>query len=575
MIMDAKDLQSDLHALTTLYGLLRKDGGEAPNTGSDSLDAHARALLKNLLDTATIRVLSALNSEVIAGQTKASAMLFPARLQQSDETLRPIAVEGNQSREKELDSDSRLTPDYWSQAGSVPAIVQKRCRLCRRDTVKQRTPTRETRLYDVAENSNIFAQNNVFSDHHHHHHLRNCVKEIGWLSGNVSNNFVYPMHQPLPPSVKKEERNQPYLSLYESYTVQPTKVIDSEEEFYSPSSGEGGHEVTSGSSKGYLSYEQPIPSYARLKHVSKQSVSNKSRPSRIKNAYNMNHNREYGILKRMKRIPEVHHHRDRGYQESDSTTCDSCSNSSSQQTSNSQYSRYRSNNEGEFYSSSRGDGAPSVTASSSSENEGYSSYGRSIGSCARPKHFLKRSTSRKSGASRIEKPYGISRTKHSGILKRMKDKLELIFHHHHHHHHHHHNRGDDSNDEENMSHNSSLNKHKGKAIDAKRKDDIYGAKAVEKIQKSQIREKRQNSNFLGLVGGVWRHIRHSKQSKPGKGTADRFAGEYLRKRTLKKSRQWKLLQHHGRSKLPNKSHMKFGLGKKKKHVLKSSLKDIE
>lgn len=37
MIMDAEDVQSDLHALKRLYGLLKKDGGEASNTGSNSV----------------------------------------------------------------------------------------------------------------------------------------------------------------------------------------------------------------------------------------------------------------------------------------------------------------------------------------------------------------------------------------------------------------------------------------------------------------------------------------------------------------------------------------------------------
>lgn len=37
MEKDGKDLQSDLHALKRLYGLLKKDGGEASNFGSDKV----------------------------------------------------------------------------------------------------------------------------------------------------------------------------------------------------------------------------------------------------------------------------------------------------------------------------------------------------------------------------------------------------------------------------------------------------------------------------------------------------------------------------------------------------------
>lgn len=35
MIMDAEDVQSDLHALKRLYGLVKNEAGEASNTDSD------------------------------------------------------------------------------------------------------------------------------------------------------------------------------------------------------------------------------------------------------------------------------------------------------------------------------------------------------------------------------------------------------------------------------------------------------------------------------------------------------------------------------------------------------------
>lgn len=39
--MDGKDIQSDLHALKSLYGLLQKDEGEASDPGSDSVLCYA------------------------------------------------------------------------------------------------------------------------------------------------------------------------------------------------------------------------------------------------------------------------------------------------------------------------------------------------------------------------------------------------------------------------------------------------------------------------------------------------------------------------------------------------------
>lgn len=43
MVMDVKDVQSDLHALKRLYGLLRNDRDGASNFGSDKV-GHAACL---------------------------------------------------------------------------------------------------------------------------------------------------------------------------------------------------------------------------------------------------------------------------------------------------------------------------------------------------------------------------------------------------------------------------------------------------------------------------------------------------------------------------------------------------
>lgn len=91
-------------------------------------------------------------------------VLSPDWPQQPDEAA---FLEGDQS-ENEIDSDNRLTPD-WSQAGevNVPGIGQRRCRVCRRNTVKQLVST-----VDVAQN--------------YDRHLWDCMKEIRCLSSNKS-----------------------------------------------------------------------------------------------------------------------------------------------------------------------------------------------------------------------------------------------------------------------------------------------------------------------------------------------------------------------------------------------------
>ncbi|KAK6152960.1 hypothetical protein DH2020_012599 [Rehmannia glutinosa] len=163
MVMDAKDIQSDLHALKKLYGLVKKDGDGTSNTATDLLDEHARVLLKNLLDAATKRVLK-LHSEIIAGQVEeASRTHSPTHLQQPDESSNEqptppskpsIIAESSQRCEKEImESNKDTKPDgldiaFWKEKrfGGVEHR-KKRCRLCQRNT--------KTRFYDDAQNSKI------------------------------------------------------------------------------------------------------------------------------------------------------------------------------------------------------------------------------------------------------------------------------------------------------------------------------------------------------------------------------------------------------------------------------------
>ncbi|KAK6152961.1 hypothetical protein DH2020_012600 [Rehmannia glutinosa] len=221
----------------------------------------------------------------------------------------------------------------------------------------------------------------------------------------------------------------------------------------------------------------------------------------------------------------------------------------------SQYNSYTGNSENDVIYSSASSVADHKLTSSSSE--GYSSFDQPIRSHARSTYS---STSKKSGPSKTRKANGKNRKKQTGMWKRMKDKMAIIFHHHHHHHHHHHNR--DGKDQTS----SSLQKRKGKVINFNRRDEeAYGEKTVGKMRKSLVHEKNQQSHFHGLMEGFLRHVRHSKQSKPGKETniGELAKGHHGKQKTLNKSHWWKLMQHHRRTKLQNKTNVKLGLGKKK------------
>nr|GLL41605.1 uncharacterized protein LOC114077322 [Ipomoea trifida] len=85
-VMDIEDIQSNLHALRQLYGLLKQDEDGLPNVTSETLDNKARLLLKSLLDSATERVLKA-HSRIVAGQADASLKCTsgqPQRLKDSE-----------------------------------------------------------------------------------------------------------------------------------------------------------------------------------------------------------------------------------------------------------------------------------------------------------------------------------------------------------------------------------------------------------------------------------------------------------------------------------------------------------
>lgn len=221
----------------------------------------------------------------------------------------------------------------------------------------------------------------------------------------------------------------------------------------------------------------------------------------------------------------------------------------------SRYSSYTTNGEDELLGSSAG--GEEDCDESSSKSKGYSSHDQPIRRHARTSYLPMGSTSKRSGPSRTRK----ANKKQTGMWTSLKDKLAIIFHHHHHHHHHH-NRDDQT------------KMRKGEAISLKRQHEEYGEKAVEKTSKTLIREKKQqNHNFHGLMEGLLRHIRNSKQSQPGKKTVDKLTkGQRGGKKTLDKSKLWRL--HREGAKSPNKTHVKL-LGFDKKRARLKALPNVK
>ncbi|XVF24354.1 hypothetical protein REPUB_Repub13aG0120700 [Reevesia pubescens] len=154
-----------------------------------------------------------------------------------------------------------------------------------------------------------------------------------------------------------------------------------------------------------------------------------------------------------------------------------------------------------------------------------------------------------------------------GRLRRLKNKLGLIFHHHHHHHHHHghgHDHGD-SGDHSQGVHTKSTWTPLHKIFYHKNRYEVDDNK-LRKAKVSNMPVKHQVGHFHALVEGLMRHLRHSKKSKRSKGGMgwpgnDRHG---LKNRKVKQLHWWQMFQRQGGVKLPNRRRaVKIGFMSKK------------
>ncbi|KAF8018665.1 hypothetical protein BT93_H3533 [Corymbia citriodora subsp. variegata] len=137
-----------------------------------------------------------------------------------------------------------------------------------------------------------------------------------------------------------------------------------------------------------------------------------------------------------------------------------------------------------------------------------------------------------------------NREKGVGRLRRMKNKLGLIFHHHHHHHHHHHQGYSDDRDDK-------LQRRPTTSV-WKQVRGMFHRRNTRDVNKATKSGKHQVGRFHALVEGFLRHRQHTKNSKASRGNG-------IRVHKKKKSRWWPKFRHRGGMKLKNRGRAKLKL----------------
>ncbi|CAL0333774.1 unnamed protein product [Lupinus luteus] len=144
--------------------------------------------------------------------------------------------------------------------------------------------------------------------------------------------------------------------------------------------------------------------------------------------------------------------------------------------------------------------------------------------------------------------YGHKRNpgKKIGSLRKLKNKLGLIFHHHHHHHHHHLHGGDDNVIiHPNAGHKHSMWNHLQNAFHQKNKHVVLRKGMVDKTRKgaiAKVTNRNQVGQFHRLVEGILTHIRHSKKPNPSKLSGVKGSRSTPHRHSHKKLQPWQILR---------------------------------
>lgn len=148
-----------------------------------------------------------------------------------------------------------------------------------------------------------------------------------------------------------------------------------------------------------------------------------------------------------------------------------------------------------------------------------------------------------------------------GRLRRLKNKLGLIFHHHHHHHHHHH--YDDDTKITKVGHGHSMWNHLQTIFHGRNKHKVIAKGKVDKTRGiARVSQKKQVGHFHGLVEGLLRHVQHSKKRKPSKVVRDKGSRNPPRG-NRKNLHWWQLLRRHRGVRLNNRGRLKVGFKSQK------------
>ncbi|XP_073111337.1 LOW QUALITY PROTEIN: uncharacterized protein [Elaeis guineensis] len=166
--------------------------------------------------------------------------------------------------------------------------------------------------------------------------------------------------------------------------------------------------------------------------------------------------------------------------------------------------------------------------------------------------------------------------KKDGRLRRLKDKLAIIFHHHHYHHHHHHHlghvAGDDASKDGGAHHDRSPWKYLGRILhhtseeeQGKLVTEVHAERAVDKAP-----ARHQHGYFRELLDALARHMWRSRRRKAVQSDRGRFGRPTSRIR-VKKLHWWQRFRRRRGVKLTNgkKPHLRLGFSKTNPRTTKS------
>ncbi|KRH38849.1 hypothetical protein GLYMA_09G162200v4 [Glycine max] len=188
------------------------------------------------------------------------------------------------------------------------------------------------------------------------------------------------------------------------------------------------------------------------------------------------------------------------------------------------------------------------SANSSSDSEDYSLLdGTQCPSSGRMVDEAYEGSSEESNNLYLEKDDGPSRRFGRG-LRRLKNKLGLIFHHHHHHDDVHGHRHTIWNQLQNMFHHKDKHGVTTNKVDKTRRRDVGRV----------LPWRNQVGQFHRIAEGVLRHIQHSKKPKPSKLDGMKQLRNTTHGHSQKKPCWWQILRPHRRVKLKKKGRVKMG-----------------